>query len=1476
MATKMQTIGDGGVVLNDSNYEDWKFIVAAKLRGKGLWKCMDAAAQSTDAEKQKATSMIVKHVGTNMIHIIRHCNLDQPDVLWQTIERHFIHLTGVDKQLLLVEISNLRMSGKLSLTTFSKMVDELRTLHLRVEVAGEPQSEAAKISQLLVILMQYQEDDLKLVIRDILKRRNLRFSEATDLVKAEIHRIDTEKTFLQPPRSGQEDTEKAALQVERQSEDPDKKYPPKDYKCNRCNRVGQHFHYNCWAKDKKCNKCHKIGHLAHACRKKADIMNDKSSDGQPGSSSSLAQVVKESANVTPSGKQGEMFYRLVPRNTDASSSNLATLQPENVDKSIVNQVKSVRPWIVDSGTTDHIIGDATEGCDFRACQQRLRNQNGTVDLITQTCSVILCPIDEGSLKPVKLEDVLVNPKASANLFSVSKAANCGLLTTFTDGEVFVYREDDGSTVLQGHREGNLYVLDSVECNINEPGKTLYTMLASTGDDGKIVPMIGITGGQFIVPNNPPRNKLEDWHIRMGHINYRTLREMIKNRTLDVEPEVGMLMAPLCVTCSLCNIKRRKFGKKAKYDVTKPGTFLIIDTKGPMEVKSVSGYAYYLLIVCVYSRKYWIEFIKNRTSTEMIFALKSVFIRVERESRYSVTKVHSDNAPEFVSSEFRRFMVDKNISHTTNVFGMPQSGTALAERGIQTITNVTKCFLKEIENVLPNYKKYWAVCAMQATRTVNLWPSNSHSGTEYEGKSRNFVAGCTDKVHTIYPFGAPTIAYKHERKAVKALDDSGMIMMMIGYAPEHRGYELLNLKTKRVYVSRDVKVLVDMKFEKVVRDAKSAPVEKGNGDNERDSSDEEVGNDPHCELREDEESEVDDVNEDFDEETNTSNQDDDYHDNDVGVLVEQLKSNRGNNESDGRVTPPIENQSGAKTSRHGRKVRLPKHLDDSFVFTAASTTMDTPTSYKKAMISDKKEMWSNAMDVEYKALIERNTWELVPRPQHQRVLPSKWVYKIKCNGDGSIERYKARLVVLGFLQTYGIDYTETYASTVRLDLVRLFIWYANQCDLEIEHCDVGNAYLNADLEPNVCVYMSQPEGYVIDKSNPDLVCHLKRPLYGLRQAGNRWEAKRDELLNKLKFKKSILEPSLYYRNQKDILMQEGELIIIIVYVDDFLIIGHKNDCRATIEDIAKIVKFTHEGSVHWFHGMKIFRDKHRGIVELSQMSTIEDIIYSHDMVEAKGVKIPFDALTRAKLSEPVPDGEVRTDLKYRNLIGSLMYVARMTRPDILWHTQFLSRFCQRFSILHWKAATNIVRYLISTKGLCIRYSKVQDVRQPLSLIQGYCDTSHGDDLSDGLSTYGYAFIAGGGYISARVTKHESVCLSTTEAEYCAMTPAAQHACWIRNVFLEVNMIEAGDMAGVSVFTDGRSAFHAATKASTSFTRMKHISLRHHYIREAIRSQQVLLKWIAGSANPADMMTKPLGSVALGIHRGKMMQSTSEDD
>jgi len=161
---------------------------------------------------------------------------------------------------------------------------------------------------------------------------------------------------------------------------------------------------------------------------------------------------------------------------------------------------------------------------------------------------------------------------------------------------------------------------------------------------------------------------------------------------------------------------------------------------------------------------------------------------------------------------------------------------------------------------------------------------------------------------------------------------------------------------------------------------------------------------------------------------------------------------------------------------------------------AMMILDEPNTYDQAMKSPDKDKWKNAMNEEIRSLMENKTWILDENKDGKKPISCRWVYKIKRQPDGSVERYKARLVARGYSRRYGTDYHETFAQVVRFESVRIVLSLAAFYKMKIRQFDVKTAFLYGELQEKLL--MEQPPGY---QDGTNKVCRLMKGLYGLKQA-----------------------------------------------------------------------------------------------------------------------------------------------------------------------------------------------------------------------------------------------------------------------------------------------------------------------------------------------------------------------------------------
>ncbi|OMO61385.1 Integrase, catalytic core [Corchorus capsularis] len=289
------------------------------------------------------------------------------------------------------------------------------------------------------------------------------------------------------------------------------------------------------------------------------------------------------------------------------------------------------------------------------------------------------------------------------------------------------------------------------------------------------------------------------------------------------------------------------------------------------------------------------------------------------------------------------------------------------------------------------------------------------------------------------------------------------------------------------------------------------------------------------------------------------------------------------------------------------VRGTRPLDD--IYQRCSVAVLEPTCYFEA---SKTSEWVAAMKEELRMIEKNQTWELVDRPQNKNVIGVKWVYRTKLNPDGTTNRLKARLVVKGYAQLYGVDYTETFAPVARLDTIRLLLAIAAQKQWKIHQLDVKSAFLNGYLQEEI--FVEQPEGFQV-KGNEDKVYLLKKALYGLKQAPRAWYDRINTHLFQIGFCRSPHEPTLYVK-------QDGSKILIVsLYVDNLLVCGSDSSMVCSFKnEMEKVSEMTDLGEINYFLGMEISQSQN-GIF-IGQHKFSKEIMKKFHMENCKAVSTPL--------------------------------------------------------------------------------------------------------------------------------------------------------------------------------------------------------------------------------------------------------------
>ena len=378
-------------------------------------------------------------------------------------------------------------------------------------------------------------------------------------------------------------------------------------------------------------------------------------------------------------------------------------------------------------------------------------------------------------------------------------------------------------------------------------------------------------------------------------------------------------------------------------------------------------------------------------------------------------------------------------------------------------------------------------------------------------------------------------------------------------------------------------------------------------------------------------------------------------------------------------------------------------------------------------------------------------------------------------------------------------------------------------------------------------MEQPEGF-IDPKHPDYVCKLNRSLYGLKQSARCWYNTLDTYLKENDYRQSGADSCIYIKTEKS---SDGHIkfVILPVFVDDFIPVS--NDVEMLNREKAALCeRFAMEdmGAVREVLGLAVARDRVNKILTISQPDFLENILVRFGMENCKPVATPMEAGSHYRKFE---EGDKACDKqRYQQAIGCLTYATTSTRPDISAAVNNLSQYMACPSEQHWSGIKRIMRYLKGTLNYGLRFSGNDGAD-----LFGYSDSDWAGDLDTRRSTSGYVFKIGDATINWSSKRQQTVARSSTEAEYVALSAAAQESIWLRRL---LNDVGYGCEKPTTIYEDNNGAIDLS-KNPKFHNRTKHIDVAYHFARERVISNELSVSYCPTEEMVADTMTKGLGRI-----------------
>ena len=1053
--------------------------------------------------------------------------------------------------------------------------------------------------------------------------------------------------------------------------------------------------------------------------------------------------------------------------------------------------------------------------------------------------------------------------------------------------------------------------------------------------------------------------VREWHIRIAHPSKNKLIEANKKYRLRLDPkEIDKFYEKVCEVCVRANMKRRAIhhrgGQHPLMVTIDTGVILYVDMFGPSTVlgeksngkmgmipcPSIYGENYGLVAVEGFSRH--VRYCSITNKSEATKKIIEWIEEIERETGRTIVILHTDNAGDFCNIELEEYLKKKGIQIRNPTAYHPEHN-GVVERMIGKLKSIMRSVL--VASGAPI--ELWNKAVEWSVLMHNSLPMKVINYETPFGKYNNYRFDVGNKVR-VWGCNAFVLKTKRTKSKYQPYSWGGFL---VGWKPRWLAYEIMNQKG-RIQISRDVifnefsfsaitefRRKIDnreIKLKKLKRIPEETEINFEVVESEEADQEEEKDDNEQIEM------EIEDT------EVNRPTRKEMISEK-VKDIIEELNEKMA--ERDKRRGYSTMNAIMAVVTGISDKKDL-----DRIIFSHPSPWFKpAPKSYNEAKTYEDWLEWEGAIKDEYNSLMKNNTWILVDKQPWMKPLGCKWVLDYKLGEFNELLRRKARLVIKGYAQHYGVDYFETHSPVVKAKSIRIMLIITAVFDLELKHIDFDTAFLNGFLLEEV--YMIQPEGFEI--GNPlRRVCKLIKSIYGLKQAARVWYQSINELLNKLGWKATQVDPCFYTKVTKT-----GNKMFMSLYVDDSGIAYKKCDEAEWIADktaISEVYKIKDIGDMHWILNMKVTRDREKRTITLSQEAYINGMLEKFKLKHAESVDNPELVKSLNIESEMLNEEDHAI---YRSLVGGLLYAAITTRMDIAHSVGQLSRYLARPTLQHLLAARHTLKYLKGTSKLGLKLGTHQDLKDvenkksiasienewlnlmvpdsrtmdlghesqenrmnsdlinhelsvpmrevcrtpkhengnynpfhgqkngnkrtfdgksKIAIVNGkfdgldvkmfastddrqgkhsranakdkliaWSDANWGSDEVDRRSVTGYILKLFGSPVSWVSKRQATVALSTTEAEYMAVSSTVQEALWFRMWIREV----LNKDVQVPVNCDNQASIRL-THAESDSQRTKHIDIRHHFIRDHVTKGDIKMDWIETEKQEADLLTKRL--------------------
>jgi hypothetical protein len=1005
-------------------------------------------------------------------------------------------------------------------------------------------------------------------------------------------------------------------------------------------------------------------------------------------------------------------------------------------------------------------------------------------------------------KTITLENIPFVPSFSQNLFSIVQAVDAGYKVLFDATEVVIYKEGEAGPRLSGRRVGSQWLL-------------------------VLTPTLPHHNHRANVAHATIDNNFTKWHCRLGHVNLKDLKRMRDQGLGPQFTDREIAEAGQCTACIKGKMHKAPF--RGSKSLAKDRLELVhTDKHGPFPTQSIGGSLYFTTFHDDSSKFGKVYFNRRKDETDDNIAEYQRYS--ERETECKLKCVSHDGELGYVHSTT---MDENGVAHRTTTPHTPESG-GRHERYGKTILEMGLTL--RISAALP--PKFWAESINTAVYLKNRIP---HSSIQHDYPIHLWTPSKRFDVGRLWSFGC--LAWVHVPAADRSkLDLKAKPCVFLGYCDGDdkdggKAYRLWSLEDSKLVRSRNVTFNEKVKAWPWFHQGKGAkePVNKNS----------------------------------------------EIHD-----LTELIGSLNHEPEQKAAIRPPSPPPSPLLPDIHNSPIHSPVHtppalrrsnrdnrgvihlfeagLNDQNALQASPVPASSgdPDNVREARAHAYAEQWEGKMEEELSNLTDIGTWEIVDSsavPEGRRLVKCRWVFK-RTVKEGKPVKFRSRLTACGYAQVKDVDYFEVYAPVARRKSVRILMAFAAHFGGQLAADDISHAFVYGDLDEEI--YMRPPPGFLHRYKGK--VLKLKKGLYGLKQAARQWYVKFTTSIKKCGFKQCLSDDCVFWKRNDD-----GSLSLLVLWVDDVLgVYADKKTLADLRAKLQKEYKMTADDNVPHFLGMEVERHHNNTTITLTQKRLILDILESTHMTRCNPAATPMEEKCTLSAADSPQTREEEIEMEsvpYRSVLGKLMYLVALTRPDLEFSVKKLAEFQAKPGPAHWQGIKRILRYLNGTKDLGITFGgHAYDRNDPLEPV-AYVDSDHANCVDTRRSYTGYVIMFGGGPITWLTRKQGSVATGTMMAEYVALSEVVKDALWLSYLFREVEHKLDHPML---IYEDNLPAIDLAHQGG-NHKNSKHIDIRYHFVREYIANQTIAVTPISSSDNIADFFTKPLGKILFRKHRKTIM-------